>query len=167
MRGDIALEADGVGPDQPAVDAQHPGVAQRAMAQPFAAGAAAEENRLDAEKARARREVDLDAPSQPRAVEQDRLLRQPFEPRALAATKVRDDLGVLAGGAIDFLGRRRGDRQRGAGLDLYVERIAIAADDAAAGVDDRRLAAPRRGSTAGNSALSGASCARCRNRLAP
>ncbi len=57
----------------------------------LAARRAAEDHRLDGEKLRARRELGVEPARKPRAVEKDRLLRQPVEPRACAERQRRAD----------------------------------------------------------------------------
>ena len=73
---------DVVGEDEPAVAAQPPAVGQKPSAHRLAHGGAAEHHRLRHQQRGVLGEIDLDAAGKPRAVEQDRLLRQPGEPAA-------------------------------------------------------------------------------------
>ena len=88
--------------------------------------------------------VGVEAPLEPRALEHQRLLGQPEEPRARREDEPGSDAGGRAVAAVDLLRRRRGRLDLGVFAELEAEAIGIAAGDAAAGVDDRRLARARR-----------------------
>src|SRR6202011_2866720 len=95
--------------------------------------------RLGEHEARVRRQLDVDGAVEARAVEQDRLLRQPRERSGRAGAKLDPDLRVGPERAVDLFGRcaRNGKPRRIACRDVEVE--AVAAGDAARGVDERRL----------------------------
>ena len=132
-----------IGPDQPPADAELDAVAQQAARVGLAARLAAEDQHVRGEQGGAGVEVDPQAAPQPRAVEQDRLLRQPFEPGALGERQVDRERRIAPGAAVGLLGGLRGDHRACAGLEPRRDPQRIAADDAAAGVDQhgaRRLA---------------------------
>ena len=56
-------------------------IPQPSLPHPLAHRGAAEYHRLDAQKTRIRRQIDLQPPIQRATIEQDRLLRQPFQRR--------------------------------------------------------------------------------------
>ena len=142
---DGAVEPQILGQHQPAVTAHPPTVAERAMIDRLAHRRAAEHHRLGHQQRSAGRKLDLDAAVKPRPVEQDRLLRQPRQAGVPPDRELDRDLGWRPERAIDFLRRSRGDGQRCAILHRDVEVMAVAAGNAAGGVDDHRFERPRAG----------------------
>ncbi len=89
LLGDRAVEPRCVGEDQPAVAAHPPAVGEAAFAHRLAHGGAAEHHRLGHEERGALGQIDLDAARKPRAIEQNRLLRQPGKLRRRPARRAR------------------------------------------------------------------------------
>ena len=90
--GICPIEAQIVGEEQLSAAADTPAVAEEAGAHSLAARCPAEDRRLDDEQACARSEIGVQAAGQAGAVEEDGLLRQPVEARALAERQLRGDL---------------------------------------------------------------------------
>ncbi len=112
---------------------------ERAVLDRLAHAGAPEHHRLGHDQARIVRQIDLDRAGEPRAVEQDRLLRQPGERRAGRHRQLRLHSGLRPQRPIDLLGRRGGDDEPRLRLDRDIDREAIAARHSARGVDDHRL----------------------------
>ena len=136
LLADVAVEPDGFRKHQPAAAAQPPAIDEFAMQHLFAHRRAAEHHDFAEQKRGVLRQVDIDAPDNPRPVEQDGLLRQPGEVRAALRLQGNVELRGGAGRAVDFFSRRRRQRQPRslAGRDIDIE--AVAAGDAAGGVDE-------------------------------
>ncbi len=106
----------------------------------LAHGDAAEDEGLEGEETGVGGHVDLQAALEPAAVEEDRLLRQPVErARRRRASRRVSIVGGAAGGAVDALGGLRGGDERGAGAGREAPVDAVAAGDAARGVEEHRL----------------------------
>src|SRR2546423_8064247 len=112
---DIAVEMQRVAPDKRTVMPDLPALIDETMGQPLAAGLPSENEDAATENARARSELDTGLAPQPRAIEQDRLGRQIFEPGALSDAPLLRDHRRCAGRTINLLGGRGGD-VRGGGL---------------------------------------------------
>ncbi len=142
-RVDRPVEADVLGEDQPPVAAQAPAVAEDALGEPLAHRPAAEEHGFGEEEAGLSAHLDIQPAGEPGAVEQDRLLGKPGETARGCQPERRFNLGLRPVGAVDLLrrlGRHHGLGACGAGnLDLHP----VAAGQAAAGVDQHRLATRR------------------------
>jgi hypothetical protein len=95
----------------------------------LARGGAAQHDHLAGEQGTPRLDVGHRAALEPCALEDDGLLRQPIERRALAHAHgdVDGTMAAALGGAVDLLGRlgRRHGRPAGADLDGHLERIAV------------------------------------------
>ncbi len=106
---------------------------QPAMQEALAVGRTAEDRELAAEKSGAGRHLHGGSPHQARAVEEDGLLGQPFEPASGSRGDADIDAGIPAGCPIDLFRRLGGssDARSVAGLDGDVQ--AIAAGEAARG----------------------------------
>ena len=113
-----AVEADGFGKDQSAVDAHAPAIRELALEHRFAHGGAAKDDGLGQQQRGALSKIDVDRAPQPDLIEDNCFLRQPGEPAALADFKLHSDLGIRRERAIDLLRRRRGHGQTGAGADF-------------------------------------------------
>ena len=109
-RRGVAVEAQAVGEDEAAAAADAPGIADRHVARDLAHGGAAEHDRFDGEQPGRRRDVGGKRALQRRAVEEDGLLRQPVERRAIGDGEGGVDRGVAAAAPVDALGRLAGDR---------------------------------------------------------
>ena len=90
---DVAVDPDRVVQQQVAVAAYADQIAQPPLPYPLAHRGAAEHHRLDAEETRIGCQVDLQPPVHGALVEQDRLLRQPFQRGAGLDCQVRPHLG--------------------------------------------------------------------------
>jgi hypothetical protein len=75
---------------------------------------------------------------QPATVEQDGLLRQPFERRGRLDPQVHADLGRRAGATVDLLGGLRRDDGCAAGTRRHIDAQPVAADHAAADIGHHR-----------------------------
>ena len=84
----------------------------------LAHGRAAEDQRLDGEKAGVAGEIDLGAAIEAGGVEQDGRLRQPGKAGARFQIDADADGAFPVACPVDLLGRRRGDRQRGASASV-------------------------------------------------
>ncbi len=133
---DIAVEPDGFGKHQPAATAQPPAVDELAMQHLFAHRRAAEHHDFAEQKRGVIGQIDIDAPRDPRAVEQDGLLRQPGKVRARLGPERNVELGRRSRRAIDLLGRRRRQRQPRALTGRNIDVETVAAGDAAGRVDE-------------------------------
>jgi hypothetical protein len=123
---------------------QPPAIEQEGLIDRFPHADASEDDSLRHQQPRIVGKIDLDCALEPRAIEQDRLLRQPGERRVGAEAKLHVDARGGFKRAIDLLRRGRGDEEPGAGLRRNVEHEAVAACDAARGIDDNRLKLGRR-----------------------
>ena len=138
-RRDRALEPHGLGIDELAAAPHAPAVGQRALLDRLAHAGAAEHDGLGEKQLRVGRERHLDRTRHACPVEQDRLLRQPGERRAIGDIELHVDDRVRPERAVDLLGRRRGHDQPRSLLRRDVEREPVAARDAARRVDEHRL----------------------------
>src|SRR5262249_17519955 len=75
---------------------------------------------------------------EPGAVEQDRLLRQPFETTARGEREARRDRSTSCEAAIDSFAGRGGDGERRSFREIERGTPAVAAGEAAGGIDERR-----------------------------
>ena len=95
LLADVAVEPDGFRKNQPTAAAQAPAVDELAMQHLFAHRGAAEHHDFAEQKRGVFGQVDIDASDDPRAVEQDGLLRQPGEMRA--ALRLQGDIELRGG----------------------------------------------------------------------
>src|SRR5205823_14543240 len=130
---DIAVDMQRVAPDKRTVMPDLPALIDETMGQPLAAGLPPENENAAAEKARARSELDTGLAPQPRAIEQDRLGRQIFEPGALCDAQLLRDHRRCAGRTINLLGGRGGDVRGGVLPQLNVDRKPVTGDEAPGG----------------------------------
>ena len=101
---------------------------------------AAKDQRFAQKKARIRRGLDLERAAHPAAIEEDRLLGQPGEPRARFERRVRRHMGgVAAGGTVDAFAGLGGDGETGPGRHGEILRQPVAAGQAARAVDQDRF----------------------------
>ena len=137
--------AKGIGEHERAVAADAPGVAAGAARTSSPIAARPKIRVSTASRSRIAGERDLGAPIEPRLVEQDGRLRQPGEPgaRRPASSSTRD-LGLAVAGAIDLLGRGRGDGRLGAGAQRHLDVDAVAAGEPAGRVEQHGLGRRRR-----------------------
>ena len=110
------------------------------MGEALAASAPPENQDAATEEPGARSQRDRGVAAQPRAVEEDRLGRQVFEPSAAGDRKVLRDLGRRAGRAIDFFRGRGGYMDDSAGFEADGQADAVAGDEPARGGDQYREA---------------------------
>ena len=82
---------------------------------------------------------DIDAAVEPGAVEDDRGLRQPGEAGAVVQFDAHPHLRLPVERTVDLLGRRGGDRGRGAGRQRHLHVDTVAAGKASGGVEEHRL----------------------------
>ena len=115
--GDVAVQMQGIGPDQAAVAPHFPGIPRQPAGEPLAMGGPAEHEQLAGHGPAAARHIERGRPAQPRAVEQDGFLRQPFHPGAVPDRQTGGDMNVGTVGAIDLFGRLGGDHGGGIGAD--------------------------------------------------
>ena len=148
--GEVAGDPERLGVDEATVAADPPLVGDRAGSHRLAHGGAAEDEGLDRGQAGVAGEIDLEAAFEPRGVEEDRLLRQPVEPGAGPEVEAGLDPGGAARRAVDALGRLGGGGERGAGPDREAPVEAVAAGDAAGGVDEHRPRGSAQGCAAGS-----------------
>jgi hypothetical protein len=118
-----------------APDANLPAIVDEASLEPLAPRAAPEDQHVRGDEARLRRGVDPQAASEACAVEQNGLLRQPFEPGALPKIEIDVERRSGAGATVGLFGRLRGDHRGRAGLQAHRDLERIAADDAPARVE--------------------------------
>ena len=133
-----------VGKDEFTVAADPPGILQACVDPAFAHRQAPEHEAFGDEEDGPARDVGVEAPLEPRALEHQRLLGQPEEPRARRQVEPRGDAGGRAVAAVYLLRRRRGRLDLGVLAERQAEAVGVAAGDAAACIDDRRLARARR-----------------------
>ena len=164
-RRDRAVEPHGLGIDEPAVAPHAPAIDQRACCTVSPMPVRPNTMPRPGTAAHPSASVDLDARDEPRAIEQDGLLRQPGERRAGGDVELHVDRRVRPERAIDLLGRRRGDDQARILAGRDVEREAVAAGHAAGGVDQHGFELGRRRARTAH-AQRAASCSRPRRRLA-
>src|SRR4051794_29481039 len=81
---DVAVQVQGIGPDQAPVAPHFPRIPRQAACEALAMGDPAEYEQLASHRPAAARYVERGHPAQPRAVEQDSFLRQPFHPRIVS-----------------------------------------------------------------------------------
>ena len=110
------------------------------MGKALAARAPAEDEDAAAEEPGIRRQCNRRLAAQPRAVEEDRLGRQVFEPSAAGDRKVLRDLGRRAGRAIDFFRGRGGYMDDSAGFEADGDPDMVASDQPARSSDQYRKA---------------------------
>ncbi len=127
--------------NQAAVAADSPVVAEEGTAGGLAHGLAAEEDGLDGAELRAGGEIDIERAVVPRVLEEDGFLRQPVEPGPFSDGEAGGDAGVGAGRAVDALAGLGGEHHAGAGRGLGLPVDAVAAGQAAGGVDEHGLQA--------------------------
>ena len=101
---------------------------------------APEAGHVPADEPRLARELDGERDRRARAVEQHRLLRQPFEQRAGTDAQRRDGPRARPRGAIPLRRARRRELRMREGADVDPDRERIAADDPARRMHDDRLA---------------------------
>src|SRR5579872_6061386 len=101
-----------VSPNERTVAINLPPVMQQALGKSFSHRDAAKDNNAAAEKSTIAPKIDPGDPSQLRAIEQDRLRRQEFEPCACLDVEPLIDRRRRARRAIDLLGRRTGSMCR-------------------------------------------------------
>ena len=100
---------------------------------------AAEHQRLDRQQPRIVRHVHLDPAVEPRAVEQDRFLRQPFQRSTRPEGEPRHPLRRRVDGAIDLLGRLAGHDGLRPRPGRHPDLAPVAAGDAARQVCEHRF----------------------------
>ena len=135
----IAADRGGFRVDQSAVAANPPMVAQPGVARRLAHRLAAQQHRLDGRQCCALGQVDLEPTVEPAMLEQDRLLRQPVDMRAVAHNQPVLDHRVGAERAIDPFAGRGGQHQSGPGPGICRPAEVIAAGQSPGGVHQHRL----------------------------
>ena len=140
-----AVEPGLVGEDEPAVAPQAPGIAQRARRCALSPIARRPNTSVSTASSSASAAMSMVSVRSSRApLEQERLLRQPAEARAGSERERRRDPGRRSVAAVDLFRRRRRRLDRRARLERERHAVGVAARDAAAGVDEHRLARVRR-----------------------
>jgi len=108
-RPDIAVEVQRVAPDESALLAYLPDLAQKSLGEALAAGATAKHQDIAAEKSRTSRQLDRRFALQACALEQDRLRRQEFEEGTGSRRQRLTDRRPWAGRSVDPFRCLRGD----------------------------------------------------------
>jgi hypothetical protein len=134
--GEGAIEPSGFGMDQPAIAADAPIVAQPGIERGFPHGVAAEQDSFDGGEAGALGEIDLDTAVELACGEQDGLLRQPVEMGARSCRQRGLDLCGATDGAVDALAGLGGQDHAAACGQVGGPLHAIAAGQAACGIDE-------------------------------
>src|SRR4051794_31725001 len=137
--GDRTVEPQGLGEDELAAAADPPTVGDLAVVDRLSHGGAAEHECLGHEKRGALLHVDIDAARQAGAVEQDRLLWQPAQPRATRQRELDGDGRRGSEGAIDFSRRRGADHEPPPLLPRDRDVEAVPARHAARGIHQNGL----------------------------
>src|SRR5262249_39182598 len=140
-----AIKAEVLGKYQAAIAADLPAVDDTALMYCFAHGGAPEHDRLGEEELRAGSERNRDRSGKAGAVEQDRLLRQPHEFGAVLKRRAHVKACIRAKRTIDLFRRRSGHWEPRPSVEREIDRKAVAARDAAGGVDEHRLRRARAG----------------------
>jgi hypothetical protein len=124
-----------IGPEQPPLHPQPPGVAQREAPDYLAPRRAAEHQAFHRQQARIAGQRDFGAAIEGCAVEQDGFLRDPFQRRA--RPRIERDVHARGGAeaAIHLLGRRRGQRQPRLRVEAQRHAHVVAARQPAAGIE--------------------------------
>ena len=131
-------ETQRVRPDEPPAAEEAPVVAQVERAHDLAHRAPPEDERLGGEEARTFRRAQLGAALEHRAVEEQRLLGRPVEGRGFADLEPRADRRRPVERAVDLLGGLADQRRARTRLEARVDLEAVAAADAARGVEQHR-----------------------------
>src|SRR5581483_3823174 len=136
--GHVIRKPERIRPDERAAAADAPRLMKEAAGEALAARNPAENEGFRREEPRAWRDVEAERAHETRAIEQNRFLRQPFEPCAALGTKAHRDARIGAWRAVDFLRRGRCNDRTRALFGGSGDAEAIAASKPARGGEESR-----------------------------